>query len=501
MGLTKIHWRQGGTEMAISVLHLKERKTQAEPLPGRVLYHLSLDRAFSHICHDVKKQQRFMSVISNLMDDTSEILFRQAILKDFESNPTLLNELTALSARFEELRVSQKNIRRDELGSNSTGTASSTASKNILSTKALCLKRALLFVKAYGDLLAQFDLNSNGLRSLLSACKELSENAEFSKLITFCSKYEYFSEYGYLDYKYVLNDEGCIETYELIDHRYIHVTDPAIKKKSVSLFKKVNVVTYPCVQLAPGKDIFFENLAITAFSEQSKMFENLSEQIFERFGAIGGELVFYEVAIQYIQTLSEKGVSVCYPTVSKDKSINIKKLYDLYLLFSKPNASEVIPNDILINGAGLLVFGNNGSGKTVYLRSLGSAQILAQAGLPLPCDYAKISLFSQLATQFSEAEKEFCTGNDAGRFEQEVRELAEMVNTLKEGAFVLLNETFQSTAYAEGAEGLYHLLVHFSALNIRWILVSHLNQLEEKMRNFDIDVLYLIGHKHNKYMG
>ena len=137
----------------------------------------------------------------------------------------------------------------------------------------------------------------------------------------------------------------------------------------------------------------------------------------------------------------------------------------------------------------------------MYLRSLGSAQILAQAGLPLPCDYAKISLFSQLATQFSEAEKEFCTGNDAGRFEQEVRELAEMVNTLKEGAFVLLNETFQSTAYAEGAEGLYHLLVHFSALNIRWILVSHLNKLEEKMRNFDIDVLYLIGHKHNKYMG
>ena len=99
-------------------------------------------------------------------------------------------------------------------------------------------------------------------------------------------------------------------------------------------------------------------------------------------------------------------------------------------------------------------------------------------------------MFSKLATQFSEAEKEFCEGNDAGRFEQEVRELAEMVDTLKEGSLVFLNETFQSTAYAEGAEGLYHLLKHFSALNIRWILVSHLRQLEEMFDSNEATVLH-----------
>lgn len=136
------------------------------------------------------------------------------------------------------------------------------------------------------------------------------------------------------------------------------------------------------------------------------------------------------------------------------------------------------------------MFGNNGSGKTVYLRSIGTMQILAQAGLPIPCESAEITLFSQLATQFSEAEKEFCEGNDAGRFEQEVRELAAMVDTLKEGSLVFLNETFQSTAYAEGAEGLYHLLKHFSALNIRWILVSHLRQIEEMFEPNEATVLH-----------
>ena len=159
---------------------------------------------------------------------------------------------------------------------------------------------------------------------------------------------------------------------------------------------------------------------------------------------------------------------------------------------SKPNPSDVIPNDFKLgeSNGGVLVFGNNGSGKTVYLRSVGTMQVLAQAGLPIPCESAEIALFSQLATQFSEAEKEFCEGNDAGRFEQEVRELAAMVDTLKKGSLVFLNETFQSTAYAEGAEGLYHLLKHFSALNIRWILVSHLRQIEEMFENNEATVLH-----------
>ena len=62
---------------------------------------------------------------------------------------------------------------------------------------------------------------------------------------------------------------------------------------------------------------------------------------------------------------------------------------------------------------------------------------------------------------------------------QEVRELAAMTDTLRAGAMVFLNETFQSTAYAEGAEGLCHLLRHFTACGIRWVLVSHLHRLEE----------------------
>lgn len=478
--------------MAISILYLQERKNSAEPIQGRILYHLSLDRSFSHICADVKKREYFLSVVSDLTNDKNEILYRQEVIKDFETNPALLEQLVSLSTRFEELRITQKTAGKDEYRLNATGTASSATAKNILQTQALFLKRALLFIKAYGELLKKYVLQSQGLKNLYSACKEMYESPDFTKLINFCSKYENFSAGGYWDFKVSLNGEGHIEACELIDHRYIHVTDPERKKKGFSLFKKAEETAYPCQRLSPVQDGLYERLAVSALSDLSGVFAKISEQIFEKYGLIGRELVFYDVALKYVQTLKEKNVPVCYPTFTADQSIRVKKLYDLYLLMSKPTPSAVIPNDFMLgkDNGGLLVFGNNGSGKTVYLRSIGTMQILAQAGLPIPCESAEITLFSQLATQFSEAEKEFCEGNDAGRFEQEVRELAAMVDTLKEGSLVFLNETFQSTAYAEGAEGLYHLLKHFSALSIRWILVSHLRQLEEMFDNNEATILH-----------
>ena len=88
----------------------------------------------------------------------------------------------------------------------------------------------------------------------------------------------------------------------------------------------------------------------------------------------------------------------------------------------------------------------------------------------------------------SEAEKEFERGNDAGRFEQEVRELASVIDDLDSGALILLNETFQTTAYDEGADGLYHILNYFTDRKIRFLLVSHLHQLEGRFSGGDVGV-------------
>ena len=83
--------------MAISILYLNDRNNSAEPIQSRILYHLSLDRSFSNICADVKKRERFLYVVSDLTNDKNEILYRQAVVKDFKNNPALLEQLASHS--------------------------------------------------------------------------------------------------------------------------------------------------------------------------------------------------------------------------------------------------------------------------------------------------------------------------------------------------------------------------------------------------------------------
>ncbi len=476
--------------MAISLLH--PTQSNANPLPERMLYRLSLDRAFAYICTDVSKRERFLSVVSALSCDEQEIRYRQEILQDLDKAPELLAQLLSLSSRFEEQKASCKTAVADSYRMLSSNTMSLAAAKNLLQIWALCLKRALLFVKAYGELSDSFEIRSAGLQRLADACREICGNPAYEELLAFCSRFEQIGAEDFWDFRFALDGDGRIDEFELIDRKKLPLPDTVPKKKGFLRFKREEEPDRAEDTLALQCDGVLEKLEISALSDLTGLFKSLSEQIFERFGALSNELVFYEVALKYIGALSAKGVPLCYPTVSQTKKTDVRGLYDLYLLMSAPDPRSVVPNDFVLDASeeGLLVFGNNGSGKTVYLRSVGTMQLLAQAGLPIPCKHAEVMLFSQLAAQFSESEKEFCEGNDAGRFEQEVRELAAMVDTLKEGALVFLNETFQSTAYAEGTSGLYHILRYFSAHGIRWILVSHLTKLSGMFAHGSTAVLH-----------
>lgn len=472
--------------MGISLLHAPQASASAGAADKRLLYHFSLDRAFAYICPDVNKREQFFSVVTQLTADGAEIGFRQDVLRDFMRYPDLLEQLTSLYARFEELSRAQKTAGRDELRLRANGTSSVESSRNLLQAQALCLKRALLFVKSFWELLARYKLRSEGLRVFAESCRTICDNAAFDEMQALCGRYANFSAGGFLDFRFALSEEGRLAAYELIDHRYIHVTDPDLKRKGFSLFRRATEA-YPCERVEPRKGDSYESLAASALSETAGVFSAVSEQIFAQYAGLDRELNFYNVSLRYVQKMCEKGAPCVFPRLSEDGVTRARGLCDLYLLLSADDPRTVVPNDFTLTD-GLLVFGGNGSGKTVYLRSVGSMQILAQAGLPVPAEQAEIAPCTQIASQFSEAEKEFCEGNDAGRFEQEVRELSAMVETLREGALVFLNETFQSTAYSEGAGGLYHLLEHFSACGIRWVLVSHLRELEEMFEGSAVTV-------------
>lgn len=476
--------------MNISLLH-NEYARKSTPLDKSLLYRISLDRAFAALCPDPKKKAFFCSVITNLTDDENEIRYRQTILQDFSDFSNLFERLSSLFDRFEELRAARKSAEKEEYRLNSTGETSPAAVKNLLQTQALCLKRALFFVKAFGDLLSEYEIKSDGLCAFRDACRAVYGGEDFQNLITVCTKYETVSVNGFLDFRFTVNDDCRLTECALIDHRYVGTVNPEPKRKVFSFFRKPQEPVERGEQISFLRDAFCESLTVSALSDMVRLFSSLAEQLFARFASVAKELDFYFVALKYIAAVKAKNVPLCYPELSKDGSTKVTKLYDLYLLLTQNTADRIVPNDFVHQSDnGILIFGENGSGKTVYLRSIAAMQLLAQAGLPVPAESAVFFPVSQIAAQFSEGEKNLAETVEAGRFEEEVRELAAIVDSLPTGSLIFLNETFQSTAYKEGAEALCHLLRYFSDQHIAWILVSHLRHLETMLSPQEVTVLY-----------
>lgn len=252
--------------------------------------------------------------------------------------------------------------------------------------------------------------------------------------------------------------------FDLIEHSYVNINNYNIRKKGLSKFFKKDEFKYQSSCFIPQPADNIDVLLLKAINEISDVFNNLTETLFKRFLGLSKELTFYQTAIKYIDMLKSKRISLCYPKISEDiQDTNISQLYDLFLLASRDNSKNVVPNDFVLtnNDKGVLLFGSNGSGKTVFLRSIATAQIFAQAGLPIPAEEATLPIYHQIVSLFSGAEKGLDIDDNAGRFEQEVRELAYIVNTTNTKSLVLLNEILQTTAYEEGAAALYNILDFF----------------------------------------
>ena len=473
-----------------------------EPNLGRIgvrtLYHLSLDKTFAAICEDDVPRQVFLKVLAMPTTDPAVITYRQQLLQAMAAKPAFFPELQDLYGRFRGLRDSHDRERQAMMRQihNSTAGASAQTLKNLLQANALTLMRCLAFVRNISDLLGDFriggdDCKSAALKRLYRETTEISKSAAFDRLTALCKRFDDMGIDAVYDFAAELGETGQIELCRMIEHKYLKIVDPDFQPRRLWFSRRVEQQedTGSCVRIHMIEDTTYDKLMSVPLQLLAEQLDTLSDQLFDRFCHIADELAFYDAALRYLRSMEARDVRVTYPAVSGGLDYDISGLRDLALIMEEARTEPVIPNNIGGNSLrGMIVFGENNSGKTVFLRSLGSVQLLAQAGLPIPADGAKMPICTQIMTQFSEAEKEFERGNDAGRFEQEVRELASVIDDLDPGALILLNETFQTTAYDEGAEGLYHILNYFTAQKIRFLLVSHLHQLEGRFSGGEVGV-------------
>lgn len=464
----------------ISLLY---KATAPESYADDILHGTGLDTFLSIICSDIVKRQLFSDVVSSILSDRDEIIYRQDILRDFLENPGLFESIRMISYEITELKESFIKHRREmmrNIKSNSTSSAYEPA-KTQCCMSAMLLKNLLLEVKKLGDLKIN-KIRSDGLSELFDESKKVTETESFVRLLKLCGTLEYRSSSAPIDLRLKLNNSGCICSSELIEHRF-----PVTRPTRYSLFHKRTppAVNDSHIEFIPGHNTMIDHLISSPFWDLTNEFDNAVRQLIDIYDSLYNDICFYEIAIRYCNYLKEKGVETVFPEISDISRAD--SLYDLNLITENP-VSQIIPQNLPGFGS-IIVYGANNCGKTVFLRSVAAAQILAQSGLPIPAKRASIKIYKKIKTLYAGSYNENMN-SDMGDFEKEARILSEIIDSDLSKTFILMNEWFQTTSYTEGAAGLFCILEYFQKIGVDFIVVTHMiDQLTTYFHNQEEDIV------------
>jgi hypothetical protein len=192
------------------------------------------------------------------------------------------------------------------------------------------------------------------------------------------------------------------------------------------------------------------------------------------------ELGFYIGCLNLHEAFTEKGLPTCFPVPSPvgDGAFSAARLCDAALAFHLNG--PVIGNDIDATGKELTVItGANQGGKSTFLRSVGIAQLMMQAGMFVAAESFRASVSSGVFTHFKREEDPTMT---RGKLDEELHRMSEIANAISPHSLLLCNESFSSTNEAEGSEIARQVTRAMIKARIRVFFVTHLFDLASSLR-------------------
>ena len=203
------------------------------------------------------------------------------------------------------------------------------------------------------------------------------------------------------------------------------------------------------------------------------------------FEMLRAELGFYLGCLNLRDRLIAKGEPVCFPDPASpaladdDHAVlSARGLYDACLALSLDSATAV-GNDLDADGKQLIMItGANQGGKSTFLRSVGLAQLMMQAGMFVAAESFTASVSTGIFTHFKREED---ATMEKGKLDEELDRMSTITGQITAGCLLLCNESFASTNEREGSEIARQVIRALTEAGIRIIFVTHLYDLAERL--------------------
>lgn len=205
------------------------------------------------------------------------------------------------------------------------------------------------------------------------------------------------------------------------------------------------------------------------FKEASDFYEKYKNQIDLSILDYADELDFYLSLHSLLQRVKEAGIPLCRARLTDKDEISFRNAYDFTLL--EKDEKNIVPNDVRLAGKEKFFFlgGANGGGKTTFLRTIGINVLLAMAGAPVAALSAELGPIDGVFTHFPHDEH----FEGEGRFDNEKRRVARMVDSIGPHPLVLLNETYSTTNEEKSVASTSELAALLCRRGVYGIYVTH----------------------------
>lgn len=215
-----------------------------------------------------------------------------------------------------------------------------------------------------------------------------------------------------------------------------------------------------------------------------KALKNLKKQILlsiqdamRALASMRDDFHFLLRAVHMITQQKEQGFHPIFPEVGSETIV--ENLYNP-LLVTKCKVRSIVPSSVSFGRDGKIsiLTGPNSGGKSVYLTSIGTAQISFQLGLPIcAVGSAKMKPYRKIATHFIES----TAGDTESRLAVESKRLQKILSGTDCDTLLLLDETFSSTSAYDALFLSECLMRYLMKTGCDAVYVTHLHELPSRL--------------------